>query len=104
LTDQRKAADHRPHLMMEERPRRCEYADPLAVPGHVEPVERTQWAVGLTMRRTEGGEIMPPDQMRRTLGHRGDVERGWNAPRQPLFDGQRRAARADAIFIMAGTA
>ena len=57
------AADHRAHLMMQERPRRRatpSIRSPVA--RHLEPVERPHRAVRLAMRRAEGGEVVPPDQ------------------------------------------
>src|ERR1700761_7671979 len=46
LADQRQTTDHRTYLMMQERSRRGEYADPVATLHHIEPVERAQRAVG----------------------------------------------------------
>ena len=41
----------------------------------LQPVERLHRAVRLAMRRAEGGEVMPSDQVRRAFAHRLDVER-----------------------------
>ena len=65
--DQRQAADHRAHLVMEEAARRRLDMDLLASRGDVEPVERLDRAVRLALRRAEGGEVVAADQHRRAL-------------------------------------
>jgi hypothetical protein len=52
------------HLMVEE-----------AAPRPREPVERLDRALRLAMGRTEGGEIVPPDQRLRRAVHGPGIER-----------------------------
>src|SRR5206468_4015479 len=58
---QRKAADHRAHLVMEEASRRSHYVDLAANLGDIEPVERLHRAVRLALGGSEGGEVMTSD-------------------------------------------
>ena len=60
--DQREAADHRAHLVVEEAARRGLDVDLLADAADVEPVERLDRAVRLAMGRAEGGEVVAADE------------------------------------------
>ena len=102
--DQLQAADHRAHLVVEERARRGLDLDPVAAADDVKPVERLDRAFGLAMRRAEGGEIVPPDQELRRFVHRVGVERHRHAPRPPGLQRQRRAAVEDAVDVAAADA
>ena len=76
--DQR--ADHRAHLAMQERSRARFEENLVAVAPDVEPVERADRRVRLTLRVAKGGEIVPADQDARRRVHRLGVEARLHPP------------------------
>src|SRR6185369_16269688 len=84
---------------MKEAPRRRLDANFLPHTRDFQPVERLHWTVRLALRRSESGEVMTSDQVRRALRHRLVVERNGNMP--DLADIERRwsAPIEDAIEI-----
>ncbi len=99
--DQRQAADHRAHLVVEEAARGGLDVDLLADAPHVQPVERLHRAVRLALDRAEGGEVVPADEHRRTFGHRLDIQRHGDVPHAAAIERRRRAAIEDAVQIVA---
>src|SRR5258708_5706715 len=70
---------HRPHLVMQKRARRCVDAHLVAVPFHIQPVERLHRRFRLTLGGPERGEVVPSDKALSGLVHGRYVE--W--PRRP---------------------
>ena len=97
--DQR--ADHRTHLMLQERARRGRDAHFIAVARDIEPVERLYRRFGLALGRAKGREVVLADQPLRRRVHGCAVERPRHAPGAVLLQRQIGAPIDDAIEIMA---
>ena len=83
--DHREASDHRADLVVKEAARRSLDQHVIALAPDIEPVERLDRAGRLAMGRTEGSEIMRPDQRLRGAVHRRCIQRGPDVPR-PVAD------------------
>src|SRR3546814_2407895 len=71
---QRKATDHRSHLMVEEGSRLGEDRDLLAHALNVQPVQRLHRAVRLALDGAAGGEIVMPDQPLSSEEHTSELQ------------------------------
>ena len=98
--DQRQAADHRAHLVMEEAARRrlgCGFPRRRARPSSLSSVltglSDWQWTERKVVKSWR------PTSMCRALGHRLDVERHRDVPHLAALERRRRAAVEDAVEI-----
>ena len=80
LADMDERADHRAHLMVQERARGRRDAHFVAVARDVEQVEGFHRRFGLAFGGAEGGEVVPADQLLRGGVHRVGIERTRHAP------------------------
>jgi hypothetical protein len=93
------ASDHRPDLVVQERARLCVYLDNIAAAHHIHPVERFDRALGLAMRRAEGGEIVQPHEPLRRFMHGVSIKRHRHLPGLAHLQRQRRPPVDDAVHI-----
>src|SRR5438270_10366901 len=89
---------------MEEAPRCRGDVDLVAHFHHVESIEGLHRAVRLALRRSEGGEVMTSDEVRRPFAHRFDIERYGDMPHPPHVQRWRGAAAEDPIEIASAQA
>ncbi len=102
--DQREAADHRAHLVVEETAGGGVDMDLVAFTRDLEPVEGLDRAVGLALGRSEGGEVVAPDEVRRALAHCFDIEWNGDVPDAPEVEGRRGASIEDSVEVPAANA
>ena len=102
--DQRKAANHRTDLMVQERTRRGADVHFLANAFDAEQVERLFRALGLAVHRPERGEVMAPDECLGRTVHRFGIEWPGHLPGAIGIERQRRAAVGDAVEVLAAHA
>src|ERR1700733_4376352 len=101
LADMDERADHRAHLMLQERPCRRGDVHIVAVAGNVEAVERFVRRFRLALGGAERREVMLADELLRSRMHRCAIERPRHAPGAVLRERQIGAAIDDAIEIVA---
>ena len=99
--NERQAADHRAHLMVQEAPRFGLDVNFLADLADLQPIERLHRTVGLAMDRAEGRKVVAAHQQRCSFGHRIDVERDRDMPHAATVQRRRRAAIEYAVQILA---
>src|SRR5258708_32634296 len=92
--DQR--ADHRAHLVLQERAGGSGDAHVVAVTCDVETIERLHWRFRLALGGTERGEVVLANQTLCGGMHRFAIERAWYAPGAVLVDREIGAAGCDA--------
>ncbi len=80
LADMHQRADHRAHLMVQERARRGGDVHLVAVALNVEAIEALHRRFRLALGGAEGGEVVPADETLRGGVHRGAIERARHAP------------------------
>src|SRR6478735_827027 len=85
---------------MQERTRRGADTQLLALPHHIEPVERFHRRLRLAVDMTEGREVVPADQTLRCSVHRLVVERPRQPPGAPALECEIGAAVDDAIAVV----
>src|SRR3546814_18895198 len=95
---QRKATDHRSHLMVEEGSRLGADRDLLAHALNVQPVQRLHRAVRLVLDGAAGGEIVMTDQPLGGKVHWDCIKVLENIPHNPFITRPRAAETVHAIF------
>src|SRR5580692_9695273 len=100
FADMDQRADHRAHLVLQERSRRRGDAHGVAVACDVEAVECLYRRFRLTLGGTERREVVLADQFLRGVVHGAAIERTRHAPGAVLLEREIGAAVADAVEIM----
>ena len=100
LAHQSQRADHRAHLVMQERARRRGDADLVAFALHIQAIERLHRRFGLAFGGAERGEVVFADQALRGAMHRGGIEQARHPPGAAAVERQIGAAVDDAVEIV----
>ena len=100
LTHELEAADHRTHLVVQERAGGRVDPDFVAFACDVEAIERAQWRVRLAPGGTESREIVAADNPLCRLLHRRGFERDRQPPDAVLVEGGWRAAHEDPVEVV----
>jgi hypothetical protein len=100
FADQLQAADHRAHLVVQERAGRRLDDDLVGIARHIQPIERTQRRIGLALGGAEGREIMAADERLRRRVHERRVKVSGQPPHPVTLERRRRSAREYSIAVV----